>query len=47
MKQRVGLLHLPISLGFFSKIEVLDTSIIENITERIIKLFVYPKYIFQ
>lgn len=33
---------------FFSpKIEVLDRNIIENITERIIKLFIYPKYIFQ
>lgn len=32
---------------FFPKIEVLDRKIIENITERIIKLFIYPKYIFQ
>lgn len=50
MKQSVGFLHLQISLGFFfffPKIEVLDRNIIENITERIIKLFIYPKYIFQ
>lgn len=47
MKQSVVLLHLQISLDFFSKIEVLYTNIIENITERIINLFIYPKYIFQ
>lgn len=50
MKHSVGFLYLQISLGFFfspPKIEVLDRNLIENITERIIKLFVYPEYIFQ